>query len=60
MFYRRFFKLKEDTQSITGPGSCPSIFSFVGKYSDIPCIGFATGFCRIWRLAHFVGCVQHF
>ncbi len=29
------------------PGSFPSVSSFVGKYSNTPCAGFATTFCRI-------------
>jgi hypothetical protein len=41
-------------------GSCPSVSLFVGRYSDIPCAGFATGFCKIQKLVHFAKCVQHF
>jgi hypothetical protein len=41
-------------------GSYPSIFSFIGKYSNTPCVSFATNFCRIWRFVHFAKCVQHF
>jgi hypothetical protein len=59
MFYKRLLKLKEDTQNIT-TGSCPLVSSFVGRYSDTPCADFAMGFYKIWRLVHFVGCVQHF
>jgi hypothetical protein len=42
------------------PGSCPSVSSFIRKYSDTPCAGFATDVCRIWKLVHFAKCVQHF
>jgi hypothetical protein len=43
MLYKRLLKLKEDTQSITDL----EVSSFVERYSDTPCIGFATGFCII-------------
>ncbi len=26
------------------PGSCPSVSSFIGRYSNTPCVGFATSF----------------
>ncbi len=40
--------------------SCPLVSSFVGRYSNTPCEGFTMGFCRIWKLIHFVRCVQDF
>ncbi len=27
-------------------GSCPPVSSFVGRYSNTPCVGFVTGFCK--------------
>jgi hypothetical protein len=37
--------------------SCPSVSSFVGRYSDTPFASFTMGFYKIWKLVHFVGCV---
>ncbi len=39
---KRLFKLKEDTQSITDLEAAHRYF--IGRYSDTPCTGFATGF----------------
>jgi hypothetical protein len=56
MLYMRLLKLKEDTQSITNLNVTHWYFRSL-KGSDIPCTCFATGFCKICRLVHFVKCV---
>jgi hypothetical protein len=56
MLYMRLFKLKKDTQSITYLNVAHWYFCSL-EGSDTPCTGFATGFCKICRLVHFVRCV---
>jgi hypothetical protein len=56
MLYMRLFKFKEDTKSIIDLKDAHRYFCSL----EGPCVGFARGFCRIWRLVHFTGCVQYF
>jgi hypothetical protein len=46
MFYRRLLQLKKDIQNITDLEATHWYF-FIGRYFNIPCVGFATGFCKI-------------
>ncbi len=64
MFYRKLLKLKEDTQSII---DLEAAHRYLRSLEGTPTLHarvlqqvFATGFCRIWTLVHFAGCVQHF
>jgi len=59
MLYKKLLKLKEDTQSIT---NLEATDWYLRSLEGTPTArtSFATGLCRIWRLVHFVGCVQHF
>ncbi len=60
MLYRRLLQTQRGYLEHHRLGSCPSVSSFVGRYSNTPRTGFVMSLCRIWRLVHFARCVQHF
>jgi hypothetical protein len=60
MFYRRIFKLKEDTKSIT---DLEVTHRYLCSLKGIPTFHaqvLQRVFCKIWKLIHFTRCVQHF
>ncbi len=60
MLYRRLFKIKEDTQSITNLEAAHWYLCSLEGTSTLHAQVLQWVFCKIWRLVHFAGCVQHF
>jgi len=60
MFYKRLFKLKEDTHSITYLEVAHQYLHSLEGTPTFHAQVLQRAFCRIWRLIQFAKCVQHF
>jgi hypothetical protein len=60
MLYKRLLKLKEDTQSITDLEASHWYLCLLENMPTLHAQVVQRVFCKIWKLVHFAGCVQHF
>jgi len=60
MLYKRLLKLKEDTQSITNLKVAHWYLHSLEGTPKLHAQVLQWVFCKIWKLIHFVECVQHF
>jgi hypothetical protein len=60
MLYRKLFKLKEDTHSITNLKTTHWYLRWLEGTLTLHAQVLQRVIYRIWRLVHFVRCVQHF
>jgi len=60
MLYKRFLKLKKDTQSITNLATTHQYLRSLEGTLTFHVQVLQQVFYKIWKLIHFAGCVQHF